>query len=199
MERASAFASLAMARASSTEKGNLKSGMKASINLTPMEKVVLPRLFENMEEGTIGRWLVSENETVEIGTPLCEVITEKTTLELPCEVAGTVRQLVAPEKAVVPPGFVLALVGEAGEDLIDVSAENAALQSSPSLSVEAVSSPAPVAASAAPALAGGRLRATPAARRAAKELGVELEQVAEKFPGKVLSEDDVKAFAGGGQ
>jgi len=41
------------------------------------------------------------------------------------------------------------------------------------------------------------LRATPAARRAAKDAGVELEAVAANFPGKVLSEDDVKQFAGG--
>ncbi|RYX81466.1 hypothetical protein EON83_24035 [bacterium] len=164
-----------------------------------MEKVVLPRLFENMEEGTVGHWLVSEGQSIEIGTPLCELITEKTTLELPSEVAGIVRKLIAPEKAVVPPGFVLALVGEADEDLIDVSAENAALQSSPPLEVP--SAPvAPVASSApaASASAGGRLRATPAARRAAKEIGVELEQVALKFPGKVLSEEDVKLFAEGG-
>lgn len=167
-----------------------------------MEKVVLPRLFENMEEGTIGRWLVCENETIEIGTPLCELITEKTTLELPSEVAGTVRKLVAPEKAVVPPGFVLALVGEADEPLIDVSAENAALQSSPApLPIALARAPMPSTAASAIATApaaGGRLRATPAARRAAKEMGVELEQVAEKFPGKVLSEDDVKSFAEGG-
>ena len=156
-----------------------------------MEKIVLPRLFENMEEGTIGRWLVSVGETVSVGTPLCELITEKTTLELPSEVAGTVRRLVAPEKAVVPPGFVLALVGQEDEDLIDVSAENAALQTAPIEVVVPVATPIETPAP----NAGGRLRATPAARRAAKELGVDLELVAQKFAGKVLSEDDVKRFA----
>lgn len=172
-----------------------------------MQKVVLPRLFENMEEGTIGRWLVSVGGEVAVGTPLCELITEKTTLELESEVAGTVRQLVAPEKAVVPPGFVLALVGDADEAMIDVTAENAALTGSgagvpfssnqvepkgleedgTSAQLEQRTSP--------PLSASGRLRATPAARRAAKELGVELELVAAKLPGKVLSEDDVKGFA----
>ena len=160
-----------------------------------MEKIVLPRLFENMEEGTIGRWLVSEGEVVSVGTPLCELITEKTTLELPSEVAGTVRKLVAPEKAVVPPGFVLALVGDASEDLIDVSAENGALQSAP---VEVPTSIGAPVETPAPSPSSGRLRATPAARRAAKELGVELELVAQKYAGKVLSEDDVKRFVEGG-
>ncbi|BCM92456.1 dihydrolipoyllysine-residue succinyltransferase component of 2-oxoglutarate dehydrogenase complex [Abditibacteriota bacterium] len=159
-----------------------------------MQKVVLPRLFENMEEGTIGRWLVSENEQIEIGTPLCELITEKTTLELPSEVAGVVRKLVAPEKAVVPPGFVLALVGEADEPLIDVSAENAALQTAPTLEVSPTTPTATLTPAPTPS-ASGRLRATPAARRAAKDAGVDLELVAQKFPGKVLSEEDVKQFA----
>ena len=165
-----------------------------------MQKVVLPRLFENMEEGTIGRWLVSPGSEVEVGTPLCELITEKTTLELPSEVAGVVRALIAPEKAVVPPGFVLALVGDIGEPLIDVSEENAALSGGvglmpPSTPVEAPRLEGSV--SPAPASTSGRLRATPAARRAAKDLGVELEAVAEQFPGKVLSDEDVRRFAQG--
>ena len=155
---------------------------------------MLPRLFENMEEGTIGRWMVSEGEDIEVGTPLCELITEKTTLELPSEVAGTVRKLVAPEKAVVPPGFVLALVGGADEPLIDVDADNALLQKSAEVAMPAVES-APKAATPAPAAAsGGRLRATPAARRAAKDAGVDLEAVAQRYVGKVLSEEDVKRF-----
>lgn len=160
-----------------------------------------------MEEGTIGRWLVSVGSAVVVGTPLCELITEKTTLELESEVAGIVRGLVAPEKAVVPPGFILALVGDAGEAMIDVSQENAALTGAglPSTSnrVEPKEDVNPAATSAhlaertsPPLSAGGRLRATPAARRAAKELGVELEALAAKLPGKVLSEDDVKQFAG---
>jgi len=159
-----------------------------------MHKVALPRLFENMEEATIGRWLLREGDAVSIGTALCEVITEKTTLELPSEVAGTLRQLVAPEKAVVPAGFVLALVGEANEPLIDVSAENAALQTA---EAPPVAAPIPSSNTASEiSNSSSRLRATPAARRAAKELGVDLEAVAKQFAGKVLSEDDVNSFAG---
>jgi len=169
-----------------------------------MQKVALPRLFENMEEATLGRWLVREGEQVSVGTPLCELITEKTTLELPSEVAGTVRKLVAPEKAVVPAGFVLALIGESNEPLVDVSADNAALQTpqGETFSLPEISSAdaggkenQPKPSSAEPNVSS-RLRATPAARRAAKELGVELEAVAQRFAGKVLSEDDVKQFAG---
>jgi pyruvate dehydrogenase E2 component (dihydrolipoamide acetyltransferase) len=162
-----------------------------------MIRVVLPQIFENMEEATIGTWLVSEGSSVEIGTPLCELITEKTTLELPSESAGIVRKIVAPAKSIIPAGFVLALIGEENEDLIDVEAENAALvaKKAPSSEIEAPkldlsSLGAPVAPSSA-----SRIRATPAARRAAKDAGVSLDDVAAKFPGKVIGEEDVKAFS----
>ncbi|HEX8465025.1 MAG TPA: biotin/lipoyl-containing protein [Abditibacterium sp.] len=162
-----------------------------------MHRAQLPQLFENMEEATVGSWLVSEGASVEIGTPLCELITEKTTLELPSESAGIIRKIVAPAKSIVPAGFVLALIGEADEDLIDVEADNAALVAkkaptdeieAPKLDLSSLSAPA------APSSAS-RIRATPAARRAAKDAGVSLEDVAAKFPGKVIGEEDVKAFS----
>jgi 2-oxoglutarate dehydrogenase E2 component (dihydrolipoamide succinyltransferase) len=53
-----------------------------------MFRVVVPQLFENMEEATIGSWLCNEGDAIEIGTPLCELITEKTTLELPPKARG---------------------------------------------------------------------------------------------------------------
>ena len=103
------------------------------------------------------------------------------------------------DKAVVPTHFVIALIGEADEVLPDIDAENAALHEMPSVVAQIpikVEAPKIDAAPATPAAnSGGRLRATPAARRIAKDLGVTLEQVAEAFPGKVLSEEDVRAFA----
>lgn len=162
-----------------------------------MHRVAVPQLFENMEEATIGKWLVEDGQTVARDQPLCELITEKTTLELPAETEGIIRQIVAPEKAVVPTGFVIALIGAEDEPLPDVNAENAALKAMPTVAPSPLAAPArediapPT--TAAPATSS-RLRATPAARRAAKVADVALEDVATKFPDKVLSEDDVKAF-----
>ena len=162
-----------------------------------MHRVVVPQLFENMEEATIGQWLVSPGQTVQKEQPLCELITEKVTLELPAQTEGVVRQLVAPDKAIVPTGFVIALIGDENAALPDVSAENAKLK-------DETIAPHPLSAPAREDIATpatskpqteGRLRATPAARRAAKVAGVTLEEVAVRFPDKVLSEDDVKAFA----
>ncbi len=161
-----------------------------------MHRVVLPQLFENMEEATIGAWLQSEGAPIQIGTPLCELITEKTTLELPAESAGILRKIAAPAKSIVPAGFILALIGEKDEEIPDIAVENAALAAkkapqneieAPTLNVPTLSAPATGDAS--------RIRATPAARRAAKVAGVDLAEVAAKFPGKVLGEDDIKAFS----
>ncbi len=169
-----------------------------------MHRVVVPQLFENMEEATIGQWLVSEGQSVQKEQPLCELITEKVTLELPAQAEGVVRQLVAPGKAIVPTGFVIALIGDENAEVPDVSAENAKLKPDETLAPHPMSAPAraditsegatPATSKTQNAPSGGRLRATPAARRAAKVAGVALEDVAEKFPDKVLSEDDVKSF-----
>jgi pyruvate/2-oxoglutarate dehydrogenase complex dihydrolipoamide acyltransferase (E2) component len=157
-----------------------------------MTPVAIPQIFENMEEATIGKWLVQEGQTVEIDAPLCQLITEKTTLDLPSPASGTIRKLIVAEKAIVPTHFIVALIGDENEELPDLATLNPT--QAPSVAVPTPVSP--VASTPSPSVSsGGRLRATPAARRAAKDAGVALEDVAAAFPDKVLSEEDVKAFA----
>ena len=171
--------------------------------------VTVPQGFENMEEATIGKWLKKEGETVQRGDALCELITEKTTFELEAEGEGILRLILAPEKSIVPVGFTLAFIGEADEALPDIEAENLAFKELkkdaqdtsestlkvPSLNVPNVSAPASISpATSAAASSGSRVRATPAARRAARERGVNIEDVAAQFPGKVLSEEDVANY-----
>jgi len=161
-----------------------------------MTPVAIPQIFENMEEATIGQWLVKEGQQIEIETPLCQLITEKTTLDLPSPAAGTILKLIVAEKAIVPTHFIIALIGEENEEFPDLATLNPTPASSPT-PIPTPIAPAtsnPVSAPAT-ANAGSRLRATPAARRAAKDAGVNLEDVAAAFPNKVLSEEDVKAFA----
>ena len=167
-----------------------------------MQTITIPQAFENMEEATIGAWRKSEGDRIEIDDALCELITEKTTFDLPAEISGTLLKIVAPEKSIVPVGFVIALCGESDEDFADAledaqraneNLQRGASQKSPE-TAPALKVPGKVAATNA-AAAGSRIRATPAARRAARELGVALEDVAAKLSGKVLSEDDVRAFA----
>ncbi|HVF11151.1 MAG TPA: biotin/lipoyl-containing protein [Abditibacteriaceae bacterium] len=167
-------------------------------------RIVIPQAFENMEEATIGAWLKAEGDEVRAGDALCELITEKTTFDLPAAAEGVLRRIVAPEKSIVPVGFIIGLIGDPAEVLPAVDAENAALQQTASEAgstpTETLSVPAvrvePPARSAATG-AGSRIRATPAARRAARELDVALEDVAAAFPGKVIGEEDVMSFAAG--
>ena len=166
-----------------------------------MQTILIPQAFENMEEATIGAWRKSEGDSIEIDDALCELITEKTTFDLPAEISGTLLKIVAPEKSIVPVGFIIALCGEPNEEVASAleraqranenlqrGAAQKTEQSAPTLKVPSKVTPTNAA-------QGSRIRATPAARRAARELGVELEAVAAKLPGKVLSEDDVRAFA----
>lgn len=173
-------------------------------------RIVIPQAFENMEEATIGTWLKAEGNTVQKDEPLCELITEKTTFELPAEGGGILRRIVTPEKSIVPVGFIIGIIGDAEEELPDVDAENTAhsqnKKQSPeagtaTLSVPSIATPTggsttPTAQGAASGAggAGSRVRATPAARRAARERSVAIEDVAAAFPGKVLSEEDVAKF-----
>jgi len=180
-----------------------------------IERVLVPQAFENMEEATLGAWRKRVGDALSRDEPLCELITEKTTFDLPFEIDGaglTLLHIAASEKSILPVHAILALCGPAhsSPDELQVAIEaaardNAALlqkrasatpEQAPSLNVPSLSA-ANLSASGTPAsTAGGtRVRATPAARRAARELGVEIEALAQKLPGKVLSEEDVRAFA----
>ena len=171
-----------------------------------MTRIKIPQAFENMEEATIGKWLKSEGDAIENGDALCELITEKTTFDLPVEhlpAAGILKKLIAAEKSIVPVGSVIAIAGDASEELLedilaDVARENAALlekrqatENTPVASVPVSIAPREVAA---PPTAGTRVRATPAARRVAKERGLSIEDIAAALPAKVLTEEDVLQF-----
>jgi pyruvate dehydrogenase E2 component (dihydrolipoamide acetyltransferase) len=168
-----------------------------------IHKVLIPQAFENMEEATIGRWIKAEDDRVSEGDALCELITEKTSFDLPAEDVPpgetVLRRIVAPEKSVVPVGYCIAILGEAKDELPDVEAENAEVLSKRQTSetnapAAVVNAPVIAPAQITPA-AGSRVRATPAARRLAKERGVSIEEIASKLAGKVVTEEDVANFA----
>lgn len=164
-------------------------------------RIKIPQAFENMEEATIGKWLKNEGDAIQNGDALCELITEKTTFDLPVEglpEAGVLRLLIAAEKSIIPVGYVIALAGDESEALPDVEKENAAVLEKRGATENAVSAPVnvssvPRAERSTPA-AGSRVRATPAARRVAKERGFSIEEIAAALPAKVLTEDDVLQF-----
>src|SRR3954451_2275555 len=77
--------------------------------------VVMPRLSDSMEEGTILRWIKSRGEDVAVGDELVEIETDKANMVYEADSAGTLVEIVAEEGATLPIGEVIARVGEAGE------------------------------------------------------------------------------------
>src|SRR5215469_12132091 len=147
-----------------------------------------------MESGTIVRWLKSEGEPVEKGEPLFELDTDKVTQEVEAEAAGVLLKIAVVEGE-VPVGQTVAFIGAEGEDVPEVMA------ASPSTEEAKPSEPAPVEVApqeAAIASGNGRIKASPLARRMARERGIELSGVRGTGPdGRIVAEDIERAEAGG--
>jgi pyruvate dehydrogenase E2 component (dihydrolipoamide acetyltransferase) len=141
----------------------------------------LPDLGEGLTEGEIARWLVAEGDEIAEDQPLVEIQTDKTTVEIPSPAAGTVTSIRVAEGDIVPVGTVLVVIGGDGAAPAPVAPSNTVLQA-----------PAP-----AEAARPGRVQATPLVRKIAAELGVELDTVMPTGPGGRVTEDDVRAAAGG--
>ncbi|GAA5514328.1 dihydrolipoyllysine-residue acetyltransferase component of pyruvate dehydrogenase complex [Deinococcus carri] len=97
-----------------------------------MKEVLLPELAESVVEGEILKWLVQEGETVALEQPLCEVMTDKVTVELPSPVAGVLYQRLAQEGDVVAVHAAIALIAEPGEAAGGAGVHNAAASTAPS-------------------------------------------------------------------
>jgi pyruvate/2-oxoglutarate dehydrogenase complex dihydrolipoamide acyltransferase (E2) component len=150
----------------------------------------LPDLGEGLTEAEIARWLVAEGDEVAEDQPLVEVQTDKTTVEIPSPRAGTVLKVLVGEGAVAPVGAVLVVIGEQGEQLLHAV-------ESPS-SGEAGGTTQPLVTIVPPDTTLA-VRATPAVRKLAQELGVPLAGVSGTGPAGRIVEADVRAAATGGQ
>jgi len=139
-------------------------------------EIVMPRLSDSMEEGTIVRWLVAAGDAVAAGTPLVEVETDKAIVTYESDCDGTVLELTAAEGDSVAVGVAIAAIGEAGERVERSDADGA---------VE--TAPAPQ-----------RIKASPLARRVALSLGVDLATLAGSGPhGRVIRADVERGAAAG--
>lgn len=159
--------------------------------MTPVE---LPKANENLTEATLSHWIVSEGQSVVEEQGLCSIITDKATFEMPAPVAGVLRRIYQKEKALLPVGYILCAIGAAEESVPEEYEDrNRQLLRSHKAATVAVAS---AAGTSTPTVAPtGTIRATPAARRAAKEAGVDLAEVARAANVKgPLNEKDVRAF-----
>lgn len=162
-----------------------------------VHKIRMPKIDANVEEATVGAWLKETDEWVDAGEKLVEVITDKANFELESDESGYLREKVAAEKSVVPVGYVVALMSKSpDEPLPDVHEENQQIMdrhreqmlfggpaAEPEVESDGDTEPA------------GRssVRATPAARRLARQQGVSLDELPGSGEG-VIREEDVEAY-----
>jgi pyruvate dehydrogenase E2 component (dihydrolipoyllysine-residue acetyltransferase) len=165
-------------------------------------EIKLPRLGQGMESGTIVKWLKSEGDKVEKGEPLYELDTDKVTQEVEADASGVLLKIAVAEGE-VPVGRTIAVIGEQGE-AVEV-AEDAQEEGSPARAREqerergrAASAEQQVTEIRQPSTTNGRIKASPLARRIARERGIDLSNVAGTGPeGRVVAEDVERAAATG--
>jgi pyruvate dehydrogenase E2 component (dihydrolipoamide acetyltransferase) len=165
-------------------------------------EVRVPKLGMSMKKGVLTKWLKAEGDTVAEGAELFEIATEKITAAVPAPASGVLGRVVVPAgNAQLPVGALVGLIGEPG-DAFPAAEELAgtppAAMAAPARAAARAPAGAGGAAGAAPAGAPrAEVLASPAAKRRARELGVDIAQVPPAAPNKRITTDDVEAFAEG--
>lgn len=163
----------------------------------------MPRLSDSMEEGTIIKWLKASGDHVERGEELVEIETDKANMTYEADASGTL-EIVAEEGATLPIGEVIARLGDGTASTSDAAAAPraaaAAEAATPASDATATSATAAATrpaerARATESEANGRVKASPVARRLARELGVDLATVTGSGPGGRIVKADVENAA----
>ncbi len=136
-----------------------------------MHEVRMPKLDHMAEEAVLLSWHKSEGEQVREGDVLFEFESEKATEEVRAEVAGILLKIVFKEGDTVPVSGTVAIIGERGEEISADRADKATGDKGPA-----------------------EIRIAPLARKLARIHHIDLEQLNQKFPGKVIKKEDVEAF-----
>lgn len=181
-----------------------------------MPAVIMPKMGDGMEEGTLLRWLKEVGEEVAVGEPIAEIETDKVALEMESTEGGILLQTLVGEGEAVPIGTAIASVGQPGEEVEAGGASEAASAPEESEAAVAEDTPEPEAIAATqeshsetpspppPATApvraeGERLRASPIVKRLAAEHGIDLAAVPGTGPGGRIIKDDLTPFLTGAQ
>ena len=153
--------------------------------------VVMPQMGYDMREGTVVRWHKQEGDTVDRGEVIADIETDKATVEFEAYTGGVLGRIVAEAGIAVPVGQLIAIITEPGEAVPEAAAPapSAAPVAAPP-APEPTPAPAP---SSAPSADGG-VRASPIARRLARERGIDLALVTGSGPNGRITERDVENF-----
>ena len=174
-----------------------------------MPEVIMPKMGDAMEEGTLLKWLKSEGEEVSEGDAIAEIETDKVTMELEAEDAGTLAQLIADEGQDVPVGGAIAFIqgegeevperseggGEAEEEAAEGGEEDGGGAQATTTETEAPEEEETeeAATQEADGRADGHFRASPIVRRLAEENDLDLAKIDGSGPAGRIVERDVRA------
>ena len=156
----------------------------------------MPKLGVDMQEGEIIEWKKQEGDVVNEGDILLEIMSDKTNMELEAEDSGVLLKITRQAGETVPVTEVIGYIGAEGEVVADNAASAPATEAAPQVE-EVATVEAPVVAAQAPVVhEGGKVRATPKARKVARELGIDLAQVPGTGAKGRVHADDVENFKG---
>lgn len=169
-----------------------------------MTEVIMPKMGDGMEEGTLVEWLKKDGDKVKTGEVIGTIQTDKATLELEAPGTGTLTGFLLQGGETVPVGVPIAAILKEGESLpagwggkggapaAAAPAETPDTAPAPSSNGSAPAAPAAEEAPAPVAETSGRVKASPLAKKIAAELGVNLSQVEGTGPGGRIVEKDVR-------
>ena len=169
-----------------------------------ISEVTMPSMGADMTEGTIVKWLKAEGDQIGRGDKLAEVETDKTVVEMEAYAEGLLRKIVVSEGSLVQVGAVIAFIGDADDDIPEVATAAPAAEAAPEAPA-GTPAPAPtptpepvqqaaLAPVAVPASQGGRIKASPIARKIAEEKGVDIAAITGTGPGGRITKSDVENF-----
>ena len=159
----------------------------------------MPRLSDSMEEGTILTWLKQVGDEIAVGDELVEIETDKANMAYESYVGGTLQEILAQEGETLPIGTLIARIGENGSG--GSSAQDEGIRPAGPAAAGNRPSPATAQGTVAPTASptgdletadGGRVKASPLARRLAKEKGLDLASLHGSGPGGRVVKSDVE-------
>lgn len=155
--------------------------------------VVMPQMGYDMREGTVVRWYKQEGDTVDRGEVIADIETDKATVEFEAYTGGVLGRIVAEAGSAIPVGELIAIITEPGEAVPEATVAPAASTAAPAPAAAPSPEPAPAPATSVPA-ADGEVRASPIARRLARERGIDLALVTGTGPNGRITERDVESY-----
>jgi pyruvate dehydrogenase E2 component (dihydrolipoamide acetyltransferase) len=180
-------------------------------------RVLMPKGSDTMTEGKVLKWMKQEGDLVSTGESILEIETDKVNMEVEALSPGVLRKILVAAGEMVPVGQTLAVIAEPQEDIASALAEVASESAAPAppeakpsaqpveekvAAPPATVAPTPAPAGSAPSMGravGGRVLASPVARRMAEEKGLDLSRIAGTGPGGRIIREDVERAAAASQ